>query len=167
MPIRFVPISSISTSKSIVFFLLFDIPESPVAALIVTESSVVELACVFSSAYIVQRDRFVQPRRANGHNHTVHGCWLLGVATDDKFKGVRELKKRRNQWSALLLVRGHRLESRWTYLKKQPSNHKPIKSPLGDAYSVDIRRRPKLTVSPACHMEQYLDIIQLNARDIL
>jgi hypothetical protein len=33
---------------------------------------------------------------------------LLGAATDGKLKGVRELKKRRNQWPALLLVRLHR-----------------------------------------------------------
>jgi hypothetical protein len=38
---------------------------------------------------------------------------LLGVATDGKLEGMRELKKRRNQCPALLLVRGHRLESRW------------------------------------------------------
>jgi len=32
---------------------------------------------------------------------------LLGVATVGKLEKVRELKKRRNQWPALLLVRHH------------------------------------------------------------
>lgn len=78
---------------------------------------------------------------------------LLAVATDGKLESVRELKERRDRWPALLLVRGHCLESRWTHLKKEPSNHKPFRPPLGDAYSVDIRRGSKLIVSPTCHME--------------
>jgi hypothetical protein len=127
MPIRLVPISPISTSKSIVFLLLFDIPESPVAGLVVAQSSIVEFACVVSSTFIVQCNRFVQPRRADRHDHTVHGCCFT---TDGKLEVVRELKKRRNQWPALLLVRRHRLEFRWTYLKKEPSNHKPFRPPL-------------------------------------
>lgn len=98
IPIRFVPVSPISTSKSIAFSLTVDLPESPVAALVVTQSSVVELACVVSSTFVVQRDRFIQPRRANGHVHTVHDCCVaLAVATDGKLEGVRELKRRRKQ----------------------------------------------------------------------
>jgi hypothetical protein len=76
--IRFVPISPISTSNPIVFLLLVDLPESPVTSLIVAQSSIVELACVDSSTFIVQRNWFIQPRRANGHVHTVHGCCVAG-----------------------------------------------------------------------------------------
>lgn len=38
---------------------------------------------------------------------------------------------------------------------------------MGDAYPVGIRRKSKLTVSPTCHMEQTIDIVQLNGRNIL
>ena len=58
--------------------LLVDLPESPVAALIVAQISVVELAHVGSSTFVVQRDRFIQPGRAHGHVHTVHGCCVAG-----------------------------------------------------------------------------------------
>jgi hypothetical protein len=47
---------------------------------------------------------------------------------------------------------------------KQPQ---AIQAAVGDAYSVDIGRRLKLIVSPTCHMEQCIDIVQLNKRDVL
>jgi hypothetical protein len=40
-------------------FLLFDIPKSPVATLVVAQGSVIQLAYVVSTTFIVQRDRFV------------------------------------------------------------------------------------------------------------
>lgn len=58
---------------------MVNLPEPPVATLIVTQRSIVELACVDSTALVMERYWLVQPGRPHVHIHAAHCCGVLPV----------------------------------------------------------------------------------------